>query len=167
MGKLTQGDTIFGIYGRMEDGETWLWDALLSINEEAEKLGVTAADFENPDAEWVPIPIDQNDPAVAEVVDKLTQAVEEIRADNGYSATLPQERDHVLEGLSGALEKFKSPAVSAGWVRVAFERLKIAGRRFGGTLKEATIKGAQAALVDFVKRHMGEVFDFMIRHLPF
>jgi hypothetical protein len=55
-----------------------------------------AEDFDNPDAEWAPIKIDAGDPTVKKAVSSLENIIEEVRSDNGYSATYPQERDYVL-----------------------------------------------------------------------
>jgi hypothetical protein len=43
--ELLDGESIFGVYGRMSDGASWLHDALISIYREAETLQVSEMDF--------------------------------------------------------------------------------------------------------------------------
>jgi hypothetical protein len=124
-------------------------------------MDMKAEDFDNPDAEWTPIQIDGEDPGVKKAVSSLEDIIEEVRSDNGYNSTHPHERDHILEGLQGTLEKFKSSSISAGYVRIAIERLGTLGRRFGGTLKEGAIAAAKGALIEFAKKHFGELLSYL------
>jgi hypothetical protein len=150
---LTEGDGLFGIYGKLQDSDNWLFEALRSVYSTGEKLGITEADFDSPDSDWEPIPINQDDPVVKKAVEKLSEAVEEIRKDNGYAATVPEERAYVLQGLSDTLERLKSAAISAPFIRSALERLALVARRFKNASLEAVVSGAKAALVEFAKKH--------------
>jgi hypothetical protein len=154
-------DLPFSTYFAAGQNFDWLYAALHSVENTFENLEMTAEDFDNPDAEWEPIKIDPTEPAVKNAIASLDRIIEEVRSDNGYSATHPQERDFVLEGLQGTLSKFKSSSISAGYVRTAIERLRILGRRFSGTLKEAAISGARMALIEFAKRHLGDALDYL------
>jgi hypothetical protein len=152
----------FDAAGRTDD---WLVPALHALENTFVNLDMKADDFDNPDAEWSPITIEPDDPTAKKAIASLEEVIDEVRSDNGYSATHPQERDYVLEGLQGTLDKFKSSTVSAGYVRVAFERLGTLGRRFAGTLKEATIAVAKAALMEFAKKHFGSALDYIWKWL--
>jgi hypothetical protein len=43
--ELTRGDGVFGVYGRMRDGDSWLVDALGKILREAERLKISEVEF--------------------------------------------------------------------------------------------------------------------------
>jgi hypothetical protein len=148
-----------------EFSDSWLIPALFSVENHYTNLKITEEDFQNPDREWEPIQIDSEEPETRKAVEELKQVVDEVRADNGYSATYPQERDYVLEGLSSTIQKFESHSVSARYVRVALDRLAILGRRFAGTTKEALFAGAKAALVEFAKKHFGHVLNYLWQHI--
>lgn len=148
----------FDHYLAMRDGKTqWLWEALVDVKATSEALGITSTDFEEPDTEWTPIQLDRDDPAVSNAIDKLSSAVEEIRKDNGYAATCPEERDFVLEGLSRSVDKLKSGTISAGYIRDAWTRLTLVSKRFAGAALELVSTGAKQAIIDFVKSQGGEL----------
>jgi hypothetical protein len=151
----------FSTFKAADESDDWLVPALYSIENHFVNMDMKAEDFDNPDAEWTPIKVDSEDPGVKKAVSTLEDIIEEVRSDNGYSSTHPHERDHVLEGLQGALDKFKSSSISPGYVRIAIERLRTLGRRFGGTLKEAGIAAAKAALIEFAKKHFGEFLSYL------
>jgi hypothetical protein len=148
----------FHAYDLAGGSEDWLIPALYAVDNAYDNLDMRVDDFEKPDAEWVPIQIERGDPNVEGAISALERVIEEVRADNGYSATYPQERDYVLEGLQGTLGKFESLSISAAYVRMGIERLQILTRRFGGTLKEGAIAGAKAALIEFAKSKFGETY---------
>ncbi|MEA2898028.1 MAG: hypothetical protein QOJ84_3643, partial [Bradyrhizobium sp.] len=138
----------FSTYDAAGRSEDWLIPALHSVENHFVNMDMKAEDFDNPDAEWTPIKIDAEDPSVKKAVSSLEDIIEEVRADNGYNATYPHERDYVLEGLQGTLDKFKSLAVSPGYVRIAIERLRMLSTRFAGTLKDVAIAAAKGALIE-------------------
>jgi hypothetical protein len=80
-----------------------------------------------------------------------------------YNATLPQERDFVLEGLQDTLNKFESPSITAGYIRQGIERLQTLARRFSGTVKETTIAAAKTALMEFGKKHFAQALEHIFR----
>jgi hypothetical protein len=150
--------SVYDIAGRTED---WLIPALYAVDNAYDNLDIRPEDFDRPDAQWTPIRIERDDPTVANAINSLKKVIEEIRADNGYAATYPQERDYVLEGLQGTLGKFESLSISAAYVRMGIERLRILARRFGGTMKEGAIAAATAALVEFAKSKFGELLSYV------
>jgi hypothetical protein len=160
--KLIQDDDLpFSTYEAAGKSDDWLIPALYSLENHFINLEMKAEDFDNPDAEWAPIKIDAEDPTVKKAVSSLENIIEEVRSDNGYSAAYPQERDYVLEGLQGTLDKFRSSSVSAGYVRIAIERLGTLNRRFVGTLKDVAIAAAKGALIEFAKRHFGDALNYL------
>lgn len=160
--ELIKDDTLpFSAYEAAGNTDDWLVPALHALENTFVNLEVSREDFESPDAEWSPIKIDRDDLGVEQAISSLQKVIEEVRADNGYTATHPQERDFVLEGLQGTLNKFESEAISPGYVRVAIERLGTLARRFAGTLKEATIAAARAALIEFAKKQFGDLLNYV------
>lgn len=155
----------FSSYAAAAHSGEWLMSALYAVNNTYANLEMEPGDFENPDAQWEPVKIDLTEPTVKEAISSLERIIEDVRSDNGYSATLPQERDFVLEGLQGTLDKFKSSSVSAGYIRTAIERLGILQRRFASTIKEAAISGAKLALIEFAKKHLGDALNYMWKFL--
>jgi hypothetical protein len=148
----------FDHYSAMRDGKVqWLWAALVDVNATSEELGITGRDFEEPDTEWTPIQLDRDDPAVKNAIDKLSSAGEEIRKDNGYAATFPEERDYVLDGLSRSVDKLKSGTISAGYIRDALNKLTLVSKRFAGAALALVSTGAKQAIIDFVKSQGGEL----------
>lgn len=146
--------------GRTED---WLVPALHGVDNAYDNLSIKPEDFDNLDSEWAPLEIERSDPGVMRAIGSLQKVIDEVRADNGYAAKLPQERDFVLEGLQNTLNKFESPSISAGYIRQGLERLMTLGRRFGGTIKEASIAAAKAALIEFGKKHFSQALDYFWR----
>jgi hypothetical protein len=164
--KLAEDDDLpFSSFVAAGEAADWLLSALHSLENHFVNLDMKEGDFENPDAEWTPIQIDAEDPTVNKAVTSLEEIIEEVRSDNGYNATHPQERDYVLEGLQGTLSKFRSSYVSAGYVRIAIERLGMLGRRFAGTVRDGAITAAKAALIEFAKKHFGDALNYLWKWL--
>jgi hypothetical protein len=151
----------FSTYHAAGQSDDWLIPALHSLENHFVNMDMRAEDFDNPDAEWAPIEIDAEDPTAKKAISSLQDIIAEVRSDNGYSASHPQERDYVLEGLQGTLDKFKSSSVSAGYIRVAIDRLRMLSVRFSGTLKDVAIAAAKTALIEFAKKHLGDALDYL------
>lgn len=152
-------DLPFSPYNAAGRTDDWLVPALYGVDNAYENLGIKPEDFDNPDAEWAPLEIERDDPEVEKAIKSLQAVIEEVRADNGYAAQLPQERDFVLDGLQSTLNKFESPSISASYIRLGLERLSTLGRRFAGTMKEGAIAAAKAALMEFGKKHFAQILD--------
>lgn len=56
---------------------------------------MTEAERVDSDA-WAPLPIDRNDPEYIEALSAVDEALEKIRADNGYAVSNPEERQGVI-----------------------------------------------------------------------
>jgi hypothetical protein len=164
--ELTHDDGLpFSAYEAAGRSDDWLIPALHALENTFVNLDMKPDDFENPDAEWAPIKIEADDATAKNAIRSLERMIEEVRSDNGYSATHPQERDYVLEGLQGTLAKFKSSSISAGYIRIAFERLGTLGRRFAGSAKDGAITAAKAALMEFAKKHFGDALNYVWKWL--
>jgi hypothetical protein len=140
-------------YRRAPERSSWLRSALQSVNETFDKLGIQADDFETPDSEWAPLPLNRDDPALNQAIARLDETIEEVRADNGYAITLPEERDYVLERLSSLANRLKHAAqVSYGYVvRNGLEPLATLIRRFSNAALETSASAARSALADWLK----------------
>lgn len=132
---------------------TWLLAALTNVNAQYDILGITPDDFADLDIEWEPLPLDREEPKLQAVIETLDTAIEEIRSDNGYAASFPEERAYVLDSLSMASGRFKNgTTMSLGYLRKhALEPLKTLTVRFIGSAREIAITAAKAALIDWLK----------------
>jgi hypothetical protein len=125
-----------GTYARYllaPDKKAWLRSALSRVNVEYVSLGIEASDFERSDFGWEPIPLERNNSELQEVIRAVDATIELVRSDNGYSATLPEEKAHVLGGLS-VLSKTLKEAHATSWPFVKTYGLEPLGRlskRFG------------------------------------
>jgi hypothetical protein len=140
----------------------WLIAALQDIDDNYDELDISPEDFTKPDREWEPIRLDTSDPIVKNGIEKLSDAVKQIRDDNGYAANLPEERDFVVEGLTGTVDKLKSGTISAGYIRDAWNKLTMAGRRFAGATLEVVITGAKQAIIEIVKTQGGDLLRALL-----
>jgi hypothetical protein len=151
----------FASYHAAGETDDWLVPALFGVDNAYENLNITAQDFEQPDREWEPLQIERGDPVVEKAIESLQKVIEEVRTDNGYTANHPQERDYVLHGLQGTLDKFESLSVSGAYVRMALERLQTLNRRFAGTVKAGAILAASGALMEFAKAKFGDMLNYV------
>jgi hypothetical protein len=140
-----------------EEQQGWLFEALRDVLATAVRLEITSDDYDTSDSEWTPIKLDRDDPTVVNAIEKLSNAVDEIRKDNGYAANFPEERDFVVDGLSRSVDKLTSGTISAGYVRDAWNRLALVSRRFSGAAMELVLTGAKQAIIEFVKSQGGEL----------
>jgi hypothetical protein len=153
---LQHSEIAFAHYSIASD-VNWLHSALYEVSNFYHSLGMKPEDFDSTADEWAPIQLDASDGAVEIVTDKLVLAVEEIRKDNGYAATFPDEREFVLDGLSKTVERLRTHTIAAGYIRDTWAKLTLVARRFKGAALEAAAIGAKQALADFVKHQGGDL----------
>ena len=67
-----------------------------------------------------------------------------------------------MAGLTGTVEKLKSGRISAGYIRDAWNRLTIVGRRFAGATLELVVTGAKQAITELVKTQGGELLRLLL-----
>ena len=87
-------------------GLYWLAEVLSNLQN-----GVSAEPLpaiENSHDEWEPLPIDRETPAYDEAMAALQKAYDAYRADNGYAATFPSERNSVVAALQVGIDWLKS-----------------------------------------------------------
>jgi len=133
--------------------EVWLNAALENVNKALEEQKITAKDLEKPEAEWEPIPVDRADPRLQLVTSELDKTIAAVEADNGYNATLPEEKAFVVDSLKSANEKLKKDdAVSYGYLkRKAIDVLDVLVRRFGKASVGLAAQAARAAIFEWLK----------------
>jgi hypothetical protein len=143
----------FGKYGLVNDGQNWLRAALASVNAEYAALQITETDFEGPYDEWEPLPLDRSDPKLRTVIERVADIAEQVRTDNGYAATVPQERSYVLTELNKFSEIVKNEEqVSVGFIRrYALEPLITVGKRFKGHAIGIAAIATSGAIVEWLK----------------
>jgi hypothetical protein len=76
----------------------WTHEALGAVYREYMRLGIRASDFENPEREWEPIPLDRNDEALQTAIVSLDKTITEVEQSNGYASEHSEERNFVLAG---------------------------------------------------------------------
>jgi hypothetical protein len=149
----------FAKYREAKNDKAWIIAALRSVNETYDELEVTEEDFvlaeQEPELEWEPLPIDRDDPLLHEAEEKLDEAIKAIEGDNGYAATVPGERDHVLSHLKSFSRALKTKAEIYGrQIKVdAIEPLGRVAKRFGDAMVGIAAASARAALFEWLKAH--------------
>jgi hypothetical protein len=130
---LIDENTTFGRYALSPDKNTWLESGLVKVNREFDRLGISAKDFESPDAEWEPIALDRNDESLTKAIGDLDKIIDLVRMDNGYNANAPEEKELVLDSLNSATSALKTKeSVSVPYLRqFALEPLARLIKRFG------------------------------------
>lgn len=145
----------------------WLKPALKRLNEAFTELGVTEDDFNNPDAEWEPLPLDRKDESLQNAIAALDDAIREIRADNGYAANFPEERNFVVDALDAASKKLKSAqTICVPYLRqYVIQPLTLVLQRFKGAALSIVSTAAREAMIEFVKTNGGRLLDLLIKNL--
>jgi hypothetical protein len=154
---LLQEEMPFSIYGEVDEQHQWLSQALYEIRATHNRLRIQDEDYTQPSDDWAPIQLDTSQPAFNRAVEDLDKAIADIRADNGYAATFPEEREYVIDGLQTTVSKLQTGSIAAGYIKDAWEKLTIVGRRFSGAALELVALGAKQAIIDFVKQQGGEL----------
>lgn len=120
----------------------WLTRALNSVNRAYDELGVRDTDIENPEADWSPIPLDQSDPKLKEVLVAVDDVLVKVEGDNGYAAQHPEERNFVVANL----KLFTSTIRGASSTSIAF--IKVHGLEPLMKLSKVFGKAALGKLID-------------------
>lgn len=157
----------FGRYALSPDGEDWVRAALVSVNREFDKHLIMLGDFDQQRSEWEPIPLDRVDPQLNAAIDAIDEAIEMVRSDNGYSATLPEERTFVLDSLANASQTLKE-ANSTSWPYVRTYALEPLGRlirRFGAAAIGIAATVARDSLLTWLKAAGVKIIDWVFKSL--
>ncbi|MBV9572073.1 MAG: hypothetical protein JO056_12610 [Alphaproteobacteria bacterium] len=135
--------------------EDWIKRALRKINDKYVDLHFDTKDFDLPNAEWEPLPLDRSDPRLSEIIHGVDEIIETVRGDNGYAATLPEERSYVLTTLSTGskiLGTENSTSIPALRTYVIDPLVRIA-KRFKDAALGVLADGTRAAIIEYVKQH--------------
>jgi hypothetical protein len=100
------------------DPARWTYQALSAVYREYINLGIRSSDFEDPEREWSPIPLDRHDEALQTAIVSLDKTITEVEQSNGYASEHAEERNFVLDNLRMLSQKLKS----AGTISVSYIR---------------------------------------------
>jgi hypothetical protein len=139
----------FNILGEHED---WLHGALTNVAETFETLDIQPADFENPEREWEPIPLERNNESLQSAIIALDNTITQVEQSNGYASEHAEERNFVLDNLRMLSQKLKSAGtVSVSYVRThGLSILKRLQDRFVDTSIGEGAKEARNAIVHWL-----------------
>jgi hypothetical protein len=153
-------------YASVRDERNWLNSALSNLNEQYDFPEMSDDDFEDPDSEWQPLPLDRADEQLRIATESIDEVIRQVRSDNGYNATLPEESGYVLSTLRAASQSLKeSTTTSLGYLRkYAFEPLAILIQRFRGAAIAVAATAAKDALIDFLKEHGVKLLDAIFKY---
>jgi hypothetical protein len=149
------------------NGGEWIASAMKAVNKALSEQKIVEADFDKPDAEWEPLPLERDNPKFKKATSKLEETIAAAEADNGYNANVPEERAFVVESLKEASEKLKkSDTVSVAFVRrKIIDVLNIVIRRFGQASLGVTAQATRAAIFDWIKDAAGKTLHWLAASL--
>jgi hypothetical protein len=142
-------------YSLANRSDEWVHEALQALDRQYDALEIKEEDFdEPPEQEWEPLPIDRDDPDLKTAMEKIDETYEQVRADNGYAAHLPEERAYVMDSLGLVARKLKeASAISVPYIRrYAIEPLSMLIRRFGPSAIGLIATAAKEALKEWLKK---------------
>ena len=160
--------TPFYKYGTLANPSQWLLPALKRLNEVCIELQINEEDFTADLDEWTPLPLDrEHDPSLQKAIETLDKVILEIRADNGYAANEPEERNFVLESLDSAAKKLKTAqTICVPYLRqYVLQPLAIVLKRFEDAALSVAISAAREAAIEFIKTHAARLLEVVIKHL--
>jgi hypothetical protein len=105
------------------------------------------------DGDWSPIPLDRSDSEQSAALGALEKTVEELRGDNGYATTNPEEKAFVQDKLSAVARRLKDDS-QISWMYLnefALKPLGILIKRFGKAAIGITASAAREALFSWLK----------------
>jgi hypothetical protein len=100
------------------DPGRWTYQALDSAYREYIKLGIRSSDFDDPERDWAPIPLERNNEALQTAIVALDKTITEVEQSNGYASEHAEERNFVLDNLRMLSQRLKS----AGTISVSYIR---------------------------------------------
>ena len=101
---------------------------------------------------WTPLEIDRSDPRYLKAVTDTEAAIEAIRADNGFSATYPEQRAGILSLLEDGLVWLRDRAPSRAQIySLLVSPLQWLSTTFSKAILGEAAKKAAQSLVDLVR----------------
>jgi hypothetical protein len=154
-------DTPYSRFALDPQRAEWIIAALDRVNKALEEQKIKTEDFIKPEAEWEPLPVDRKNPKLEKATEELDKTIAAVEGDNGYSATLPEERTYVVENLKEAANRLKKDdAISYAYLkRKVIDVLDVVIARFG---KAAVGLTAQAAIFDWLKELGEKVLHWIV-----
>jgi hypothetical protein len=141
----------------------WLVAALEAVNKACVESKLVKEDFVKPEAEWEPIPVDRTDTKIQKITDALDKTIEAVEGDNGYNATMPEEKAFVVDSLKAATAKLKNdPTISFAYLkRNAINTLDVLIRRFGKASVGLVAQAAREAIFEWLKNIGGQILNWL------
>lgn len=135
------------------DADRWLKDALEGLDKVAREIGITAEDFQDPEREWAPLPLDRSTPELRKAIETVDETVSHVEQNNGYGTEHPEEKRFVLDNLKLLSATLKNAAsTSVAYIRThGLNVLQKLQERFGTALIGEAAKEASKALWTFIK----------------
>lgn len=138
----------------------WLLQALRNlereqvVNERAPNEETADNQSNEDESDWEPLPLDRQDPELANVIEKIDKLAEGVRADNGYAAHHAGEKKFVLDKLQCAAKALKEEAaISWTYLReFAVKPIAILIKRFGPAAIGIAAEAAKAAIKEWLKK---------------
>jgi hypothetical protein len=154
-------DSVFHKYDLAGEGRrAWLSKALSNIDlklieaqDASETSEITQSKILAGEDLWEPIPLDRTDQLQKGAVEAVDRIIEELRGDNGYATTNPEEKAFVQDKLSAVAKRLKEDS-QISWMYLlefAFKPLGIVIKRFGGAAVGVAALVAKDALTSWLK----------------
>jgi hypothetical protein len=134
------------------DARQWTFQALDSVYREYIRLGIRPSDFEEPNREWSPIPLDLNNEALQAAIASLDKTITAVEQSNGYASEHAEERNFVLDNLRMLSQKLKNAStISVSYIRAhGLSVLKKVQDRFVDTAIGEGAKETTSAIVHWL-----------------
>ncbi len=116
--ELGESDRPFANARRSGNPANWTREALIAVHREYIRLGIRPSDFESPERDWQPIPLDRQDEALQAAIVSLDKTITEVEQSNGYASEHAEERNFVLDNLRMLSQRLKG----AGTISIAYVR---------------------------------------------
>jgi hypothetical protein len=135
------------------DPQDWLKSALERLNNELKSQNIVWDDFQDPDAEWEPLPVDRSNKKLQLATNKLDEAIAAIEENNGYNVKHPEEKAFVVDSLKVGAERLKkADHISYAYVkRQILDPLAVLTKRFGKSAVGVIAQAARSAVFDWLK----------------
>jgi hypothetical protein len=135
-----------------------------SIEKELTSSAASPESLRDEEIDWEPIPLERDDDKQTVAMSALDKVVDELRGDNGYAATNPEEKAYVQDKLLAVTKRLKE-ASQISWMYLsefAFKPLAIIIKRFGGAALGVAAAAANEALASWLKSKGMSFLDGML-----
>jgi hypothetical protein len=97
---------------------------------------------------WEPLPIERDSPKHKEAVAAIEKTIETVKADNGYAATYPEERNSILWTLGAGVNALREGLITRQQVDVLLLKpLKYLAKKFVDSILGESAKATLAKLI--------------------